>query len=134
MMKGTLDIRRVLTPARQRVVAIRKRTLRRRSVRAARSVWSRLLSRVIEYRNFIVEVFLLDPGGTVLCRAAVTERSEARPVFVSGAKEYHLLIETPRGNLVESMKWLQGAFTQRMNAMQQTWGHLFQGRYKAKDY
>ena len=45
---------------------------------------------------------------------------------------YHLLIETPNGNLVESMKWLQGAFTQRMNAMHQTWGHLFQGRYKAK--
>ena|SRR6056297_844295 len=36
---------------------------------------------------------------------------------------YHLLIETPNGNLVESMKWLQGAFTQRMNAMHQTWGH-----------
>ncbi len=30
------------------------------------------------------------------------------------------------------MKGLQGAFTQRMNAMHQTWGHLFQGRYKAK--
>ena len=45
---------------------------------------------------------------------------------------YHLLLETPGGNLVEGMKWLQGAFTQRMNAMHRTWGHLFQGRYKAK--
>jgi putative transposase len=52
--------------------------------------------------------------------------------YVLMSTHYHLLIETPRGNLVESMKWLQGAFTQRMNAMHQTWGHLFQGRYKAK--
>ena len=45
---------------------------------------------------------------------------------------YHLLLETPSANLVDGMKWLQGTFTQRMNAMLQTWGHLFQGRYKAK--
>ena len=29
---------------------------------------------------------------------------------------YHLLLETPKGNLVEGMKWLQGTFTQRYNA------------------
>jgi len=52
--------------------------------------------------------------------------------YVLMKTHYHLLIETPCGNLVEAMKWLQGAFTQRMNAMHHTWGHLFQGRYKAK--
>lgn len=52
--------------------------------------------------------------------------------YVLMSTHYHLLVETPSGNLVEAMKWLQGAFTQRMNAMHQTWGHLFQGRYKAK--
>lgn len=45
---------------------------------------------------------------------------------------YHLLLETPEGNLVESMKWVQGTFTQRHNALHRNWGHLFQGRYKAK--
>ena len=45
---------------------------------------------------------------------------------------YHLLLETPRGNLVSGMKWLQGTFTQRYNALHKLWGHLFQGRYKAK--
>ncbi len=45
---------------------------------------------------------------------------------------YHLLLETPRGNLVEGMKWLQATFTQRYNALHRQWGHLFQGRYKAK--
>jgi REP element-mobilizing transposase RayT len=45
---------------------------------------------------------------------------------------YHLLLETPQGNLVDAMKWFQGTFTQRYNARHQLWGHLFQGRYKAK--
>ena len=45
---------------------------------------------------------------------------------------YHLLLETPNGNLVEGMKWLQATFTQRYNAQRRQWGHLFQGRYKAK--
>ncbi len=78
-MKGTLDIRRVSTPARQRQVASRKRTLRRRSVRTARSVWSRPQSSAVEFRNSIAEVFLLDPGGTALRRAILTGRGEARP-------------------------------------------------------
>jgi len=28
---------------------------------------------------------------------------------------YHLLVETPEGNLAEGMKWVQGAYTQRYN-------------------
>ena len=44
---------------------------------------------------------------------------------------YHLLAETPEGNLVAGMKWLQGAYTQRYNGRHQVFGHLFQGRYKA---
>ena len=85
-MKGTVDIRRVATPARQRLVASRKRTLRRRSVRAARSVWSGSLSCVVECRNFIVEVFLLDPGGTAPRRALLTKCGVARPASECGAE------------------------------------------------
>ncbi len=48
------------------------------------------------------------------------------------SNHYHLLLETPQGNLVDAMKWLQGTFTQRYNARHKLWGHLFQGRYKAK--
>jgi hypothetical protein len=48
------------------------------------------------------------------------------------SNHYHLLAETPAGNLVDAMKWLQGTFTQRYNARHKLWGHLFQGRYKAK--
>jgi putative transposase len=48
------------------------------------------------------------------------------------SNHYHMLLETPQGNLVDAMKWFQGTFTQRYNAWHGLWGHLFQGRYKAK--
>lgn len=48
------------------------------------------------------------------------------------SNHYHLLLETPHGNLVDAMKWFQGTFTQRYNARHKLRGHLFQGRYKAK--
>jgi len=45
---------------------------------------------------------------------------------------YHLLVETPEGNLAEGMKWVQGAYTQRLQiGGTKLFGHLFQGRYKA---
>jgi REP element-mobilizing transposase RayT len=51
--------------------------------------------------------------------------------YVLMNNHYHLLLETPEPNLVAGMKWFQGAYTQRFNALHQTRGHLFQGRYKA---
>ena len=44
---------------------------------------------------------------------------------------YHLLIETPYGNLSRGMRQLNGLYTQRFNQRHQRVGHLFQGRYKA---
>ena len=43
---------------------------------------------------------------------------------------YHLLIETPEGNLSLGMRQLNGVFTQRFNRRHQRVGHVFQGRYK----
>lgn len=51
--------------------------------------------------------------------------------YVLMSNHYHLLLETPEANLVEGMRWFQGAYTQRFNAMFKRRGHLFQGRYKA---
>ena len=51
--------------------------------------------------------------------------------YVLMGNHYHLLVETPEGNLVDGMKWLQGTYTQRHNGRHQVSGHLFQGRYKA---
>ncbi len=44
---------------------------------------------------------------------------------------YHLLIETPDGNLAIGMRQLNGVYTQRFNYRHGRTGHLFQGRYKA---
>ena len=44
---------------------------------------------------------------------------------------YHLLIETPQGNLSSGMRELNGVYTQGFNQRYGRVGHLFQGRYKA---
>jgi putative transposase len=44
---------------------------------------------------------------------------------------YHLLIETPDGNLSLGMRQLNGIYTQLFNRRHQRVGHLFQGRFKA---
>src|SRR5437870_1979067 len=44
---------------------------------------------------------------------------------------FHLVVETPKANLVEGMKWLLGTYTARFNRRHKLFGHLFSGRYKA---
>jgi REP element-mobilizing transposase RayT len=51
--------------------------------------------------------------------------------YVMMGHHYHVLVETPEGNLVAGMKWLQGTYTQRYNSRHSVFGHLFQGRHKA---
>jgi putative transposase len=46
-------------------------------------------------------------------------------------KHFHLVIETPRANLVAGMKWFLGTYTARFNRRHKLFGHLFSGRYKA---
>ena len=47
------------------------------------------------------------------------------------SNHFHLVIETPRPNLVEGMKWLLGTYTMRFNRRHRLSGHLFAGRYKS---
>jgi len=44
---------------------------------------------------------------------------------------YHILIETPSGNLSQIMQHINGAYTTYYNAKRARAGHLFQGRYKS---
>ena len=44
---------------------------------------------------------------------------------------YHLLLQTPMGNLSKAMRQINGVYTQRYNRLEKTDGPLFRGRYKA---
>jgi REP element-mobilizing transposase RayT len=44
---------------------------------------------------------------------------------------YHVVIETPEGNLSQGMRQLNGVYTQYVNRTHRRVGHVFQGRYKA---
>ena len=44
---------------------------------------------------------------------------------------YHLLVQTPDGNLSRCMRHINGVYTQRFNRFHQQDGQLFRGRYKA---
>lgn len=47
------------------------------------------------------------------------------------SNHYHLLLETPDGNLSQIMRHINGAYTTYFNVKRKRAGHLFQGRYKA---
>jgi len=47
------------------------------------------------------------------------------------SNHYHLLVETPGGNLSQIMRHINGAYTTYFNVKRKRSGHLFQGRYKA---
>lgn len=51
--------------------------------------------------------------------------------YVLMSNHYHLALETPEGNLVAGMQWLQATFANRFNKLRGERGHLFQGRYKS---
>ena len=44
---------------------------------------------------------------------------------------FHLQLETPQANLVSSMQWLLGTFSQGWKRARLRRGHVFQGRYKS---
>lgn len=44
---------------------------------------------------------------------------------------FHLVVETPEGNLVAGMKWFLDVYTSCFNPRHKLFSHLFSGRYKA---
>lgn len=68
----------------------------------------------------------------VECLFAACERAEWRlHAFVVMGNHFHLAVETPRGNLVSGMQWVQSTFANRFNRLRKERGHVFQGRYKS---
>jgi REP element-mobilizing transposase RayT len=62
---------------------------------------------------------------------AVREHGLRVHAFCLMPNHYHLLLETPRGNLSRAVGWLQTTYTIRFNHRHRRSGHLFQGRFKA---
>jgi REP element-mobilizing transposase RayT len=66
------------------------------------------------------------------CLESATIRHGAQiHVYCLMSNHYHLLVETPHGNLSRIMKHVNGAYTAYFNVKRRRAGHLFQGRYKA---
>lgn len=63
---------------------------------------------------------------------SATERYDAViHAYCLMSNHYHLLMETPSGNLSQIMRHINGAYTTYFNVKRKRAGHLFQGRYKA---
>jgi REP element-mobilizing transposase RayT len=72
-----------------------------------RKVWLEILERACKRFNFVIHAY---------CQMG---------------NHYHMLVETPDGNLSQGMRLLNGHYTQHFNRRYRAVGHLFQGRYKA---
>lgn len=51
--------------------------------------------------------------------------------YVLMSNHYHLLIETPEGNLSKAMHHINSSYTTYLNIKKKRSGHLFQGRFKS---
>lgn len=62
--------------------------------------------------------------------SAVTRYGAVVHCYCLMTNHYHLLVETPAGNLSQIMQHINGAYTNYFNTKRKRTGHLFQGRYK----
>jgi len=84
--------------------------------------------------NYRADVFI-DEGARCAFENCLFEACEKSSwvlhAFVLMRNHYHLALETPEGNLISGMQWLQSTFSNRFNRFRSEHGHLFQGRYKS---
>ena len=74
------------------------------------------------------EIFLSDKGRRLFLSTLTEDCTQTGwriHAYVLMSNHYHILLETPQPNLVDGMRWFQGAYTQRFNAMFKRRGHLF---------
>src|SRR3989440_8573379 len=98
----------------------------------------------VQYQGAIYHVMSRGNGKAAIFRNDVDRRSFLQTLAEACAKtgwqvhayclmktHFHLVLETPRPNLVPGMKWFLGTYTIRFHRRHKTFGHLFSGRYKA---
>ena len=89
---------------------------------------------VINRGNYRRDIFATEGAKAAFedCLFEACERSAWQlHAYVVMRNHYHLALETPAGNLVSGMQWLQATFANRFNRLRDERGHLFQARYKA---
>ena len=69
--------------------------------------------------------------------ALLEETSEMWNIRISAyclmPNHYHILLQTPDGNIARSMRHINGVYTQRFNRRHGVDGQLFRGRYRLRD-
>ena len=97
-MKDIIGTQWVPTPTRKRLVTNRKRTLRSRSEKAARSVWSECESCMTESRNFVdCQGLPVRVRGDNIARNDLTMDRATRPGSASRADTYWGILGTCEG-------------------------------------
>jgi putative transposase len=92
------------------------------------------LYHVINRGNYRGEIFETD-GAKAAFVSCLGEASVAAGwrvhAYVVMRNHYHVALETPKGNLVDGMQWLQSTYATRFNRLRKERGHVFQGRYQS---
>jgi REP element-mobilizing transposase RayT len=143
---GTLTLR-LLTSSRGQNKVSPQMGVGRLDIRGKRGqLWSRIMARKlrVEYSGAVYHVMNrgdrrepihADDQDRLLLLETLAEACEKTDWQVHAwcllSNHFHLVSETPRGNLVRGMQWLLGVYTNRFNHRHKEFGHLFSGRYKA---
>jgi REP-associated tyrosine transposase len=78
------------------------------------------------------EIFRSDDDGRVFLSTlggVISERGWHCHCYCLMPNHYHLLVDTPRGDLPEGMRDLNSSYATRFNTAHELTGHVFQGRY-----
>jgi len=89
---------------------------------------------VINRGNYRQNLFTNEGAHTSfeICLFEACEKSEwILEGFCVMTNHFHLVLRTPKGNLISGMKWLQSTFANRYHRFRKVNGKLFQGRYKS---
>ena len=89
---------------------------------------------VLNRGNYRADLFATDGAKGAFEQCLFTACAKSKWIlhaYVIMRNHYHLAIETPEGNLVAGVQWLQATFANRFNRLRGEQGHLFQGRYKS---
>ena len=88
---------------------------------------------VINRRNTGMDVFRSDRDRDKFLEyvGKAAKRYEIRVhTYCLMTTHYHLLVETPRANLSQAIKWINVSYAVYFNRKRRRFGHLFQGRFK----